>query len=192
MMALIFAGVFFSILAGVSILIAVGIYNGLVSLKKQVERSWANIDVILKQRHDEVPQLIKIVEQFTGHEAVILRKVSEARAHYVSAGADMSEKIKASNEMTLALRGVLAIGEAYPDLKSSQHYLQLQNRLSALEEQLANRREHFNDSVATYNTRIAQFPDIFFAQALGYYPLEHFQVSEHEKLMPSLEVKAAA
>lgn len=187
----IFALVFFGILVGVSFLIAVGVYNGLVGLRKQVDRSWANIDVILKQRHDEIPQLIQIIEQYTAHENAIIEKVAQARTKYQGA-TQLADKINASNEMTHALRGVLAIGEAYPELRSSNQFAQLQGRLSSLEDQLADRREFFNDTITTYNTRIEQFPDMFFAQALGYPSLSLFKINDEEKTMPSLKIQKAA
>ncbi len=190
-MIAVFAGVFFLIIGAVGFFMAVGIYNGLVSLKKQVERSWANIDVILKQRHDEIPQLVQIVEQFVGHEKAMLQKVTDARAHYMGA-TKLDDKIKASNEMSQALRGVMAIGEAYPELKSSQHFMQIQARLSGLEDQLADRREHFNDTVTNHNTRIEQFPDMFFARVLNYQQLDLFKVNDDEKAMPSLKMNLAA
>ncbi|MEZ4813579.1 MAG: LemA family protein [Bdellovibrionota bacterium] len=187
-MAFLFVFAFLGILVVVALFMGVGIYNSLVALSKQVDRSWSNIDVILKQRHDEVPQLVEIVQQYVTHEKNILDKVTEARTHYMNAK-NTDEKVKASNEMTRALGGVLAIGEAYPELKSSNHFLQLQGRLTGLEEQLADRREHFNDTVTTYNTRIAQFPDMFFAGLLNYHSMELFKVSESDKSMPSLKVK---
>lgn len=190
-MVALFSVVFFGIVSGVAFLMAVGIYNGLVSLRKQVDRSWANIDVVLKQRYDEVPQLIQVVEQYTGHEKAILEKLSEARTRYLGAS-KIEEKIKASNQMSDALHGILAIGEAYPELRSSQHFLQLQERLSSLEDQISDRREHFNDTVTAYNTRIEQFPDMFFAQALSYHQLDLFKVAEAEKSLPSLQIRTAA
>lgn len=182
----------FVLVFGAVVIIALGvmfinIYNGLVSLRKQVDRSFANIDVILKQRHDEVPQLIQVVQQYVTHEKNILDKVTEARTHYMNAKTT-EDKVKASNEMSRALGGVLAIGEAYPELKSSQHFLQLQSRLSGLEDQLADRREHFNDTVTALNTRIEQFPDAIFANMLNYHQMELFKVAEAEKVLPSLKV----
>lgn len=187
-MGIIFGLVFVGILVLVGLMMFVNIYNALVSLRKQIDRSFANIDVILKQRYDEVPQLIEVVQQYVTHEKNILDKVTEARTHYMNAKST-DEKVKATNEMTRAMGGLLAIGEAYPELKSSSHFMQIQTRLSGLEDQLADRREHFNDTTTAYNTRIEQFPDMIFAGLMNYRPMELFKVSESEKAMPSLKIK---
>ncbi|NDF15597.1 LemA family protein [bacterium] len=171
------------------ILVSTGIatFNALVSLRNQVERAWANIDVILKQRFDEIPQLIEVLEQFVQHEKSMIRTVMEARAHYGSARSP-EEKAKAAGEMAVALRGVFAIGEAYPELKSNANFTQIQTRLSVLEGQLADRRETYNESVTNWNTRIAQFPDLFFASMMNAQSRELFQVSEAERARPSLKM----
>ena len=175
----------------VAISMGVAIYNGLIRLKKQVERAWSNIDIILKQRHDEIPQLIQVIQQFTQYEKSIIDKVVNARTHYQQAQSN-EDKIKASNEVTQAIRGIFAIGEAYPELKSNAQFHQLQIRLSSLEELLADRREFFNDMVTNYNTRIEQIPDVFFARILGYQALSLFKVEDSDKKMPSLEIFKAA
>ena len=171
----------------VVLFMAVGIYNGLVSLKNQVQRSWANIDVILKQRFDEIPQLLEVIEQYVGHEKAMIREVMDARTRYGSARG-IAEKIEASKEMSFALKGVLSIGEAYPELKSNENFSRLQNRVSDLESQLSDRREHYNESVTNFNTRLEQIPDVFFARILGYQPKNLFQVNESEKVRPSLKM----
>jgi LemA protein len=162
-------------------------YNGLIRLRNQLERAWSNIDVVLKQRYDEIPQLIQVIEQFVGHEAGVLKALVEARAHYGSAR-NVSEKIKASSEMSIALGGILALGEAYPDLKSNQNFLQLQSRVSHLENTIADRRESYNEAVTNFNTRIDQFPDILAARILGYQRQMLFQVTAAERTAPSLKM----
>ena len=191
MIIILFAGVFFAIFGLVCVMIGIAVYNSLVALRNQVDRSWANIDVILKQRHDEIPQLIQIVEQFTLHEKVTLQKIMEARDRYSSAS-DTAAMVNASNEVTNGLKGIFAIGEAYPELKSSAQFMQLQSRLSLLEDSLADRRENFNNTVTNFNTRIAQVPDTFFAKALGYAHLALLQITDAEKTMPSLRIDTAA
>ena len=163
------------------------IYNGLISLRNQLERAWANIDVILKQRYDETAQLIQVVEQFASYEASVIEKLVQARTHYGQAQS-VEDKIKASGEMSLALKGVMAIGEAYPDLKSSQSFVQLQTRISQLESTIADRRETYNEVVANFNTRIDQFPDVFAARFLNYQRQTMFKASEQEKTMPSVKM----
>lgn len=167
--------------------IVIGIYNGLVSLRQQVDRAWANIDVILKQRFDEIPQIVQVLEQFVGYEKGVINNLVEARKHYGQAQS-VGEKIQASGELSMALKGVMAIGEGYPELKSNQNFLQLQGRVTALEESLADRRELYNEVVTNFNTRLEQIPDVFVARMLAYTPRELFKVSEAEKQRPSLKL----
>jgi LemA protein len=163
-------------------------FNALVSLKNQVERAWANIDVILKQRFDEIPQLVQVIEQFAQYERGTIEKVVEARTRY-SSSRSINDKIKASGELSVALRGVLAIGEAYPELTSNKNFVQLQTRISELENSIADRRESYNDAVTNYNTRIHQFPDMMFAGPMGYREMDQFHVSSSEKIAPVLKMK---
>jgi LemA protein len=179
--------IFLFIMVGVLFFMGVSIYNGLVSLRAQVERAWSNIDVILKQRFDELPQIIQVVEQYAHYEAGILEKIADARTRYGSSNT-VGEKIQASNEISMALRGVMAIGEAYPELKANEQFNQLQGRISSLESTIADRRETYNDAVTNFNTRIEQFPDLFAARFLGYDRQDLFVVSEKEKVVPNLKM----
>lgn len=181
------AAVFLFVIAGYFFFMGVSIYNGLVSLRAQVERAWSNIDVILKQRFDELPQLIQIVEQYASYEAGVLKNIADARTRYGSSQS-VGEKIQASNEISMALRGVFAIGEAYPELKANQQFMQLQTRISQLESTIADRRETYNDSVTTFNTRINQFPDVFAARFLDYERQDLFEVADKEKVVPNLKM----
>lgn len=169
------------------LVMAMNIYNGLVSLRNQVERAWSNIDVILKQRHDELPQLIQVIEQYVGYESDVLKSIADARTRYGRAH-DVGEKIEASRDLSLALKGVFAIGEAYPNLKANENFVQLQSRISGLENTIADRREMYNETIANFNTRIDQFPDVFAARALGYQRQLMFQVTESERQAPSLKM----
>lgn len=159
---------------------SISIYNGLVRLARNIEKSWANIDVILKQRHDEIPKLIKICEQFAQYERSTLEKVIALRAAAMQA-VGLREKADKEGELTRALGGIFAVGEAYPVLKSNTNFVQLQQRISSLESELSDRRELYNDSVNLYNIRIHQFPDMIFSNMLGYAAKEMFRVSEEEK-----------
>lgn len=167
--------------------IAVGIYNNLIRLRNQLERAWANIDVILKQRYDEIPQLVQVIEQFSQFEANVIEKLVSARAHYGEARSN-TDKMAASSEISMALKGVMAIGEAYPDLKSNQNFMQLQTRISQLENTLSDRREGYNDTVANFNTRIDQFPDVLLARMLNYNRQTMFEVAAAERQAPSLKM----
>ncbi len=171
----------------VAIFAFVSVYNSLVRLKNQVDRSWANIDVILKQRFEEIPQLIQVIEQYVTYENKILTKLVEARKHYSSAQS-VKDKIDSSQEASFAFKGLLALGESYPELKSNANFLKLQTRVSDLEDQLSDRREHYNEAVTNFNTRIEQIPDVIVARTLNYQPKELFQVAEEEKQKPSLKM----
>ena len=175
------------LLAG-AIITLVGIYNSLIAVKANIANSWANIDVILKQRYDEIPKLIEVCEQYAAYEAGMVDKIMRTREKMVN-GKNHKEKIQASNDLTYAIKGLMAIGEGYPDLKVNTNFLQIQNRLSELEETLADRREFLNNSVTIYNVRIQQFPDVYFARQLGYESEFHFKVEDHEKDSPSLKTK---
>jgi LemA protein len=171
----------------VFISIAISTYNSLVALKKQVDRAWANIDVILKQRFDEIPQLITWIEQYVQYEKGIIAQVSEARRHYSSAKTT-NQKVAAAQKISLALKGVVAIGEAYPELRSNQNFVQLQSRVSQLENDIADRREVFNEAATNYNTRIEQFPDLIFARMLNYVGTDLLRATDAEKTTPNLKM----
>jgi LemA protein len=182
---------FFAILACVFVVVAIAagitIYNNLVSLKKQIDRTWTNIEILLKQRFDEIPQIIQVVEQYASYEQKTLQRVIEARNTY-SQATNVDTKIQASNEMSMALKGLVALGEAYPDLKANQSFLQLQNRASELEGQIADRREVFNETVTNFNTRIEQIPDVFVARVLGYTEKPLYRPPAEEMTRPSLKL----
>jgi LemA protein len=156
------------------------LYNGLVALKNNVGRSWANIDVLLKQRHDELPKLVKTCEGYMQHERGVFDKLSEARGALAKAQ-NVPQRAEAENMLTRALGSFFAVAEAYPDLKANQGFLQLQGRISELENQIADRREFYNDTVTTYNTRLEQIPDKYVAGWLAYTPSELFKVDEGDR-----------
>jgi LemA protein len=165
------------------------IYNGLVALKNGIQRAWANIDVLLKQRHDELPKLVSVCQGYMAHERAIFDKLSEARAA-LSRVSSMGERVQAEGALTKALGQFFAVAEAYPDLKANNNFLQLQARISDLENQIADRREFYNDTVATFNTRIAQIPDSMVAGWLNLSPAEMFKVDEADRR--DVEIKFAA
>lgn len=180
-------GIAILVFIGIFLILGLNVYNALVRLRNQLERAWANIDVILKQRSDEIPNLVQVIEQYAGYEAGLLQKLAEARSNYGRAQ-NVDEKIRSSNEMALALSGVFAIGEAYPELKANENFNTLQQRISQLETTLADRREVYNETVANFNTRLDQFPDVIAARILNYQRQTMFQVSEAEKQMPNLKM----
>jgi LemA protein len=164
------------------------IYNSLVALKNSIARSWANIDVLLKQRHDELPKLVKTCEGYMQHERAIFDKLSEARGALLRAKG-VGERAEAENLLTQALGSVFAVAEAYPDLKANQGFLQLQSRISEIEGQIADRREFYNDTVATFNTRLGQVPDKWVAGWLGFTPADLFRAEAADR--EDVEIKFA-
>ena len=179
MIGIIIFALFIFIVIGL-ILYFVSIYNGLIRLSRNIDKAWANIDVLLKQRYDEIPKLIKVCEGYMKYERETLEKITQARTACMQAKgvADSAEK---EGELTKALRQLFAVAENYPDLKANQNFLQLQQRISYLESQIADRREFYNDSVNNYNIRIHQIPDMWVASMLNMKDRELFKVSEEEK-----------
>ncbi len=184
---LIFLGIFlFGALAIIGYFVT--IYNGLISLKENIKKSWSNIDVILKQRHDELPKLISVCESYAEFEKGVLDRLMKAREKYFKAKG-VAKKSEASNEVTAALQGIFALAENYPDLKTNKNFMQLQERISHLEETLADRREFYNDSVNNYNIRIKQIPDVLVAGMLNYQDEEMFKVSQKEREDVKINIK---
>ncbi len=170
---------------------ALTIYNGLIALKNGIARAWANIDVLLKQRHDELPKLVSTCEGYMQHERAVFDKLSEARGALLKARG-VAERAEAENQITRALGQIFAVAEQYPDLKANQGFLQLQSRISELENQIADRREYYNDTVTTFNTRIQQIPDTFVASWLSYQPAEVFKVDEKDREDVAISFKMTA
>jgi LemA protein len=156
------------------------LYNGLVRLRNENDRAWANIDVLLKQRHDEIPNLVETVKGYMQHEQQTLLAVTQARTASINA-TSISQKAVADLKMDSALRGLFAVAENYPQLKANENFLKLQDRISELEERIADRREFFNDDVNSYNTRIAQIPDVFVASFMSLKPRPMFKVSDEDR-----------
>jgi LemA protein len=156
------------------------IYNGLIALKNDIDKAWANIDVMLKQRHDELSKLLDVAKGYMDYERDTLEKITQARNLYQQART-IDQKAQADQQMTSALRGFFAVAENYPDLKANNNFQQLQKRITDLESQIADRREFYNDSVNTFNIRIQQVPDTFVASFMNLRPREMFKVEEADK-----------
>jgi LemA protein len=170
---------FFLFVAGVLIYTVI-LYNELVRLRNDNDRAWANIDVLLKQRHDEIPNLVETVKGYMQHEQQTMLAVTQARAASMNA-ASIGQKATADLMMTGALRGLFAVAENYPQLKANENFSKLQNRISELEERIADRREFFNDDVNIYNTRIGQIPEVFVASFMNLKRRDLFKVSDDER-----------
>jgi LemA protein len=181
--------IFIGVIAAV-LIYAIMIYNNLVQLKHNVSQAWSNIDVLLKQRHDELPKLVETCKQFMGYEQETLEKVMQARSQVANARAagDVSALGPAETQLRLGLGNLFAVAEDYPELKASESFQHLHTRISGLENQIADRREYYNDSVNNNNVRIEQFPDVIIANMLNFSPRDLLEFSEEEKR--DVDVKA--
>lgn len=162
------------------IIYAVMIYNGLVRLRRNVDEAWSNIDVLLKQRSDELPKLIDTAQQYMEYEQDVLQKVTEARTE-VQKAQGPKEEAEADGMLKEALGDLFAVAEDYPELKANESFQQLQERISAIEEQISDRREFYNDAVNQYNIRINQIPYVFVANMMNYQEKELFEVDEEDR-----------
>ena len=154
----------------VFILYGISLYNHLVNIKHAVGKAWANIDVLLKQRHDELPKLVEVCKQYKEFEQSTLQKVIEARSQVQSARQkqDIGALGQAEGMLRVGLGGIFAVAEAYPELNANENFMQLQARISGLENAIADRRELYNDSVNIYNVGIEQFPAALIANMFHY------------------------
>jgi len=156
------------------------LYNGLIAVKNNVDKAWANIDVLLKQRHDELPNLMEVCKGYMKYEGDTFERVTKARSMY-SQAQTVDQKVEASATMTSAVGRLLATAENYPELKANNNFMQLQTRISELESQIADRREFYNDSVNVFNIRIQEMPDALLAGSMNLHPRQMFQVAEEDK-----------
>lgn len=167
----------------VSLLYFILIYNGLIRLRHNIDKAWSNIDVLLKQRHDEIPKLVQVCRQYQRFEQHTLVKIVEARARVYNAGEkhDVSALGRAETQLRSGLDRLFALAEAYPDLQANQHFLQLQIRITALENSIADRREWYNEAVNLYNIGIEQFPDLMVAMLFHFNRQALLRFSKAEK-----------
>jgi LemA protein len=158
------------------------IYNALVQVKHNVSKAWANIEVLLKQRHDELPKLIETCKQYMKFEQDTLQRVIEARSrvHAAAQSQDIAALGPAEGALRMGLGNLFALAEAYPDLKANASFQQLQSRISALEDSIADRREFYNESVNINNVRIEQVPDVIVARLLGFGPFKLLEFTAEE------------
>jgi LemA protein len=172
------------IIAIIVILLAIlgGNYNGLVGRRNQVKNAWAQIDVQLKRRHDLIPNLVETVKGYAKHERETFEMVTKARnlaQQLSSAGA--GERGKAEGELSVALGRLLAVAEAYPELKANQNFLALQEELTSTENKISFSRQFYNDSVLKYNNKTQMFPSNIIAGMFSFKAGEFFEVSVPEQ-----------
>jgi len=170
----------FLFVVGGAVAYVVTLYNGLIAVKNNVDKAWANIDVLLKQRHDELPNLVEVCKGYMKYEQDTFQIIAQARSMY-SQATTVDQKAEASATMTSAVGRLIATAENYPELKANNNFMQLQSRITELESQIADRREFYNDSVNTFNIRIQEMPDAILAGTMDLTPRQMFHVAEMDK-----------
>ncbi len=158
-------------------LFAITIYNSLVRLKKQLENAWAQIDVQLKRRYDLIPNLVETCKGYMKHEREVLENVTKARQQAIDVSG-VKNQAEAENFLSRTLRSLFAVSENYPDLKANQNMLALQEELTSTENKISFARQHYNDSVMRFNTRIDIFPSNIIAGMFNFTAAEFFELEE--------------
>ncbi len=169
-------------------LVVIGLYNGLVRARNQVDNAWSQIDVQLKRRIDLIPNLVETVKGYAAHEKETLEAVVRARNAAIAAPAgDPHAQAAADNQITGALRQLFALGEAYPDLKANQNFLALQEELTATEGRVAYARQFYNDSVLGYNNKLQTFPTVVLAGMFNFATREYFEADGADRAAPTVQ-----
>jgi len=167
----------------------VRLYNELVQVQTNISKSWANIDVLAKQRYDEIPNLVRVCNAYMKYESETLEKLTRARAQFLEAKTP-PEIADADSRLAGGLKTLFAVAENYPALKAEENFRRLQTRITALECAIADRRELYNDSVAVFNTRIMQIPYVLLTELMGYRSQEMYQVAEEETKLSEVRFPA--
>ncbi len=162
------------------VLFLVWLYNSFIRLKNQVENAWAQIDVQLKRRNDLIPNLIETVKGYAKHEKQVFNDVTKARTEVMKAP-NPKKKAEASNMLEGTLKSLFAVSENYPDLKANENFLQLQEELSGTENKIAYSRQHYNDMVMRFNTKLESFPANIIGNLFNFQQKELFETEESEK-----------
>lgn len=178
------------IIAGVVVLVVVFTYNSIISLKNDVARSWAGIDVQLKRRTDLIPNLVSTVQGYAKHEKQLFESIATARSSLISSqqSKNVSQAAVADSSLTDSLKTVFAVAEKYPDLKANEHFLRLQKELSQTENQIAASRRIYNENVTLFNTTIETFPNNVFASVFGFKSMQLFEATTEEKQIVNVKV----
>ena len=161
-------------------------YNGVVSLSEEVDNKFATIDTMLQRRADLIPNLVSTVKGYTNQEQAVIDSVTDARAKLAGANS-VGEKANADQELSTALSNLLVVVENYPDLKSSQNFINLSDELAGTENRIATARKDYNDAVKEYNTKIKRFPTNIVSGMFGYGVKEYFQASEGSEEVPTVD-----
>ena len=161
------------------VIVIIGMYNNLVRLRQKVRNSWSQIDVQLQRRFDLIPNLVETVKGYMKHEDEVLTKVAELRTSWAGASS-VAEKANLDNELSGALKTIMAVSENYPDLKANQNFSELQQELQNTENKISFSRQFYNDSVTMYNTKLEVVPSNIIASMFGFKPEELFKVESDE------------
>ncbi len=172
---------------GVLLLYAILTFNRLVRHRNRVENSWSGIDVQLRRRYDLIPNLVKTVQGYAAHERELFREVTEARTRGIAAST-VDEQAQAETDLTRSLGRLLAVAEAYPELRASENFLALQEELTATESKIAFARQFYNDQVMKLNTRIQQFPSSIVARMTGFTLREFFEAEDDSRGAVAVDV----
>ena len=168
-------------------LAVVGIYNRLVVLRNRVDNSWSQIDVQLKRRYDLIPNLVSAVKGYAAHEAAVFEQVTAARSAAINAQG-VQQQSQAESQLSGALKSLFAVAEAYPELKASENFRDLQAQLTDTENKIAYSRQFYNDSVMTYNTDTQTFPNNVLAGAFGFAQRAYFEADPAAATAPTVQV----
>ena len=160
-------------------------YNGMVSKQETVDSALSNLDVMLQRRADLIPNLVNTVKGYTSHETEIIDKITEARSKLVNANG-VEEMSEANNELSSSLNALMVVVENYPDLKSSENFIQLSDELAGTENRIAVARKDYNDAVKTFNTSIKRFPNNILAGIFGFDEAVYFEADESSQEVPSV------
>jgi LemA protein len=163
------------------------LFNRLVRLRNEVEAGWANIDVQLKRRNDLIPNLVETVKGYAAHERNLFEEVTKARADVARAG-NPADTAAASDALSGALGRLFAVAEAYPQLRASENFQELQSELTDTEDKIAAARRYYNSVVQTYNTAVQSFPGVIYAGLFGFRARQFFGVDEQERAVPQVSV----
>jgi len=167
----------FILIIGALLIIAIGMYNSLISLRNRCDNSWAQVDVQLKRRYDLIPNLVETVKGYAKHEREVFQNVTEARAKAINAGT-VKDQGQAENQLSGALKTLFAVAENYPELKANQNFLMLQEELAGTEGKIAYARQFYNDTVMKFNMKQQVFPSNIIAKTFNFKEKEYFELEE--------------
>ena len=174
-----------SVIIAVILIALISSYNGLVSKAEEVDNKFSTIDTQLQRRADLIPNLVNTVKGFASHEEEIINSVTEARIKLAGANT-ISGKAEADQELTGALNRLMVVVEKYPDLKSSENFIQLSDELAGTENRIATARKDYNDAVKLYNVKIKKFPTNIMAGMFGFETKQYFETSEKAQVVPNV------